>query len=137
MVETLLQHLETEKGDQGLYMTNRQAAFREVKELLAKSSQSNPVSVTQVENKVEKLFQRFHDKEHTNFKSFFSLGRLVLKPPYNRRPSVSSSEDNDEWTLSDHPSSSDEESAKRSPRRPARKRRPLKAPTSPSRKNSK
>ena len=109
MVETLLQHLETEKGDQGLYVTDRRAAIQNISELL--SSTTNPINTKQVEYKIHQLFYRFRNKKSTSFNTLFSLGRIVLKPPYNGRISGSSSGDNDEMTLSDCHSSSDERSA--------------------------
>ena len=137
MDETILQHLETEKGDQGLYVTDRRAAINKILELLTESFTSNPVQAKQVEDRISNLFYRFRDNKHSNINSLFSLGRIVLKPPYNRRLSASINGDNDEWTPSDHHSSSDETTAKRSPKCPARKRTPFKTPSSSSRKKSK
>ena len=137
MIDTLLDHLEIEKGDQGLYVTDRRAAIKTVTNLLTTSSTSNPINAKQVGYKFQQLFYHFHDKEHTNINSFFNLGRIVLRPPYNRRLSGSSEIEDDEDTLSDDHGSSDESSAKGSPRHSTRKRPPLETLTSSLRKKSK
>lgn len=75
MIETLLEHLETEKGDQGLYMTDRRAAIKDVAGLLTTSSTSNPINTGQVDNKLQNPFYRFPNEKYTKINSLFNLGR--------------------------------------------------------------
>ena len=137
MTDTLLDHLESEKGDQGLYMTDRQAAINNVTDLLTTSSTSNPVNAKQVDSKFQKLFERSRNPKHTQINSLFVLGRTALRSPYNRRLPGSSKLDDDELTLSHDHSSSGESSTRKRPRRPTRKRPSLETPTSSLKRKSK
>ena len=130
-------NLENEKGVHGLYVTNREAAIETVTELLRRLPTSNAVNARQVADKFRRLFNLFHDEEHTKIKSFFNLGRAVLRPPYNRRLSASSEDEDDEDTLSDVHGSSDESSDQEPPKQPDQKRPSLDPPPSPRRKKSK
>ena len=137
MIDTLLGHLETEKGVQGLFDTNRQAAIKTVTELLTKLPTSKPVNTSQVADKFRRLFCFYHDEEHTDITSFFNLGRAVLRAPYNRRLSGSSKNEGDEDALSDDQGSSDKSSDQESRKHPTQKRPSLEAPPSPRRKKAK
>ena len=132
MVELLLEHLETHKGDQGLYTTDRQAAFEEVAVLLNQLPLSNPVNAKQVRIKLEKLAQRYSNSKRTNLKTLFSQGRSVLREPYNRRVSGSSK---NEDTRSDDHGSSYKSSDQELPKHPTQKRPPLETPPAPQRKS--
>ena len=137
MVETILQHLENKKGDQGLYMIDRRAAFNEVTELLTKTPESNPVDARQVAYKFQTLFYHHRNRDYSNINTFFNLGRIVLNPRFNQRLCGSSKGDDHEETLSDDNGSSHESSDQESPKHPSRKRPSLETPRSSSRKKSK
>ena len=136
MTDTLLDHLESEKGDQGLYVIDRQAAINNVTELLTTSSASNPINAKQVDSKLQMLFHRSRNPKHTQINSLFVLGRTALRSPYNRPLPGSSKLDDDEWTLSHDHSSSDESSTRKRPRRPTRKRPSLETLSSSLRRKS-
>ena len=142
MVELLLEHLETHKGDQGLYTTDRQAAFQEVVVLLGQSPLSKHVDAKQVQCKLEMLVRRYPKSKRTKSKrtkleTLFSQGRIVLREPYNQRVSGSSENEDDKDTRSDDHASSYKSSDQELPKHSAQKRQSLETPPSPRRKKSK
>lgn len=80
MTNSLLNHLEAHKGDNGLYCIDRKTAFKDIADSLTKSF--SPLTPQQISTKFAHLFDREGVAGYTR-ESLFSKGRCVLRKPYN------------------------------------------------------
>ena len=82
MINTLLDHLEKHKGNQGLYMTDRQQAAKDAVSHLAQLYPRQRISVTRLLHKLNYLWQRHRRPEYAlqQKEIFFQDGRRALGP---------------------------------------------------------
>ena len=82
MTKSLFDHLEKHKGDQGLYMTNRQQAYSDLVKSLARLCPLQSISIRQVECKFEGLWSRKRKPGYYSKDTFFRKGVGLLNDAY-------------------------------------------------------
>lgn len=82
MTKTLFDHLEKHKGDQGLYMTDRQQAYSDLVKSLARLYPLQSISIRQVEIKFESLWSRKRKPANYSKETFFRKGVSLLNDAY-------------------------------------------------------
>lgn len=80
LLNSLLMHIEEHKGENGLYSTNTEAAYKDAANLLTKTF---PMTPEQVKNKLTHLFEGDNPVGHEK-KALFLKGRCVLRAPYDK-----------------------------------------------------
>lgn len=79
MVNVLLNHVETEKGDTGLYLKDRIAAYEAAAKIVTESFPNQPMTTQQVKSKI---YYMIRGSRHVS-KEVFRNGRCLLDPSDN------------------------------------------------------
>ncbi len=90
MTNTALEHLENNKGDNGLYMVDRRAALEDCEKLFAQMYPSMKVTTTQLRSKFDKLWDRHRRFEVPSSSCLFREGRHALTSDFDRNKLLSS-----------------------------------------------
>lgn len=77
-LNALLSHVESNKGENGLYMTDRNQALSDVSRLLSEKYPSLSVSVPQVRDKLRHLWNRERKEEYEDQQDLFRIGRTAM-----------------------------------------------------------
>lgn len=81
-LNVLLSHIDSQKGDNSLYLINRREALSIVSRLISEEYPSPPVSSKQVLSKLAKLWTHDLKDEYEHQRDLFRLGRTTLHPFY-------------------------------------------------------
>lgn len=84
MTNTALEHLENNKGDNGLYMVDRRAAVEDCEKLFAQRYPSMKVTTSQLRNKFDKLWERHRRLQVPSSSCLFREGRHALTSDFDR-----------------------------------------------------
>lgn len=77
-VNALLSHVESNKGENGLYMTDRDQALSDASRLISEKYPSPPVSARQVKDKLRYLWNQGHKEEYQDQQDLFRIGRAAM-----------------------------------------------------------
>lgn len=84
MLNVLLSHIDSHKGENGLYMTKISQAISDARCLILKKYPSHSVTDKQIWNKLIALWKQERKKEYKDGQDLFRFGRTALHPRYSQ-----------------------------------------------------
>lgn len=78
MIDALLTHINDNKSDQSIYLTNKDEAYIAALSHLQQNYPHQTLTVSQVEDKVNRTFAHERQSRYNDKASLFRLGRAVL-----------------------------------------------------------